>query len=384
MTEPVSTLHINTEPTWRGGEQQTLYLLRGLVARGHPVSLCAQKGSPMATRAREAGISTQELRMRGEVDVVAVIKLAREMRRRRPDLVHFHTSHAHSLGALAASLLGRRRPKTLLTRRVDFSIYRHSFLGLNHLKYRGVDHIVAISRAIRDVLLADGIAAERIDCVSSGIDPERFNGVAPCDLRAELGVPAETKLIVNVAFFADHKGQRYLVEAAPNILSEFPQCAICLVGDGGLRPQLMQLAKDLGVAERVFFPGFRRDVPEILKAADIYAMPSHKEGLGTAILDALICRLPVVATRAGGIPEIVHDGVNGFLVPARDSVALGDALLRLLRDPALAAAMGDEGPRIVASEYTVDAMVEGNLAVYAKLLNRDRGAESVAAAHKRE
>ena len=312
--QSISTLHVNTEPTWRGGEQQTLYLLEGLRRRGYPVLLCAQARSEMAKRALEAGIETVSLRMRGEADPVAVLRLTRLLRQRRPAIVHCHTSHAHSLAVAAARLLGRRRPRTLLTRRVDFSIYRHSFFGLNGLKYRMVDRIVAISEAVRQVLLADGIAAERIDVVPSGVDPQRFDGATPHDLRREYDLPLETRVIVNVAHFADHKGQRYLIEAAPTILGEFPAARIFLVGDGELREPLMDLAGSLGLESKVFFTGFRRDIPAILRGADLCVMPSHLEGLGTSVLDALCCGLPVIAARAGGIPEIVKDGVNGLLV----------------------------------------------------------------------
>ena len=369
MSDLISTLHINTEPTWRGGEQQTLYLLSGLKQRGYPVLLCAQKGSPMAQRAFDAGIETAELRMRGEIDPIAVVRLARCIRRFRPEIVQFHTSHAHTLGVLAAALTGRGRPRTLLTRRVDFSIYRHSFFGLNHIKYRNVDQIVAISEAIRKVLLDDGIAPEGIACVPSGIDTARFE-VEPCDLRREHDLPPTTKIVANVAFFADHKGQKYLVEAAPRILQEFPDCAIFLIGEGPLREPLRELAGELGVGHRVFFPGFRTDIPAILRGIDLYVMPSHNEGLGTSVLDALWCEVPLVAADAGGIPEIVHHEENGLLVPPRDSEAVADAVLRLFRSPDEAKRFAAAGPAVVESNYTADKMVEGNIRVYRELLGR--------------
>jgi glycosyltransferase involved in cell wall biosynthesis len=368
VEETLATLHVNTEPTWRGGEQQTLYLLVGLQKRGHPVTLCAQAGSPMVERARAAGIETIPMRMRGEADPVAIARLRQLLRHRRPQVVHCHTSHAHTLVGVAARTLGRARPKVLLSRRVDFSIFRHSFFGLNRLKYRLVDHIVAISHRIRDVLLEDGLQSERIEVVHSGIDPARFEGAAAVDLRREFDLPAETLVVLNVAFFAEHKGQRFLVEAAPEILRRCPNAAIFLVGEGELQPELEELAARLGVEKRVFFPGFRADVPGILRGADVYVMPSTMEGLGTSVLDALCCGLPVVAARAGGIPEMITDDENGLLVPPSDSVAVADAVVRLLESPTERERLGAAGPRTVAAEYTVERMVEGNLAVYRRLL----------------
>jgi glycosyltransferase involved in cell wall biosynthesis len=368
-TERVSTVHVNTERTWRGGEQQTLYLLEGLARRGHPVILCAQAGGELEGRARAAGIETRSLSMRGEADPAAIWRLSRLFRAERPAIVHCHTSHAHSLAVAAARLVGRgRRPRTILSRRVDFSIYRHSFFGLNGLKYRLVDRIIAISERVREVLLEDGVPPERIDVVPSGIDPQRFAGVEPHDLRREFGLPPETVVVVNVAYFADHKGQRYLVEAAPRIVREFPAAVLFLVGEGELREPLIDLARRLGVAKNVFFPGFRREIPAILRGADICVMPSHLEGLGTSVLDALACGLPVVAARAGGIPEMIEDGANGLLVPPRDPEALAGAILRLLRDPGERRRLGAAGPGTVLRRFTADTMVEGNLAVYRRLL----------------
>ena len=365
----IVSLHVNTEPTWRGGEQQTLYLLEGLKKRGHSVTLCVQRDAPLVERSRQAGIDVLPMRMRGEADPIAIARLAGVMRKCRPDIVHCHTSHAHTLVAAATRLVSRRtRPRTLLSRRVDFSIFRHSFFGLNGFKYRLVDQIVAISDRIRDVLLEDGLEPSRIQVVHSGIDPTRFNDAQPCDLRAAFGFSAATQIIVNVAHFADHKGQRYLVEAAPKILQACPETALLLVGDGELRPALQALAAELGVAERVLFPGFRRDVPEILLGGDLYAMPSLLEGLGTSVLDALVCGLPVVAARAGGIPEMIRHGENGLLVPPKDADALAEALIRLLKDPAECERFARAGPETVAERYTVDHMVEGNLRVYEELL----------------
>lgn len=368
MSKPIRTLHINTEATWRGGEQQTLYLLRGLASRGFPVLLCAQKGGRLAERAREAGIDTIALRMRGEIDVVAGFKIARKIRSFRPDILQYHTSHAHSLGILANFFIRGRRPQTLLTRRVDFSIYRHSFLGLNHLKYNRADHIVAISEAIQKVLLEDGMAPERVDCVPSGTDPERFSDTRPAQLREEFGLPPDTKLLGNIAFFADHKGQRYLVEAAKTILKECPKTAIFLIGEGPLLEPLQRKAEEEGIGDRVFFPGFRRDVPAILRDLDVYVMPSHKEGLGTAILDAMYCGVPVVASEAGGMPELVHHEKTGLLVPPHDSTELAQALIRMLSNPQEAATYAAAGRKLVEEYYTVNRMVSGNIRVYEKLL----------------
>ncbi len=371
-------LHLNTEPSWRGGEQQVYYLHEGLLRRGHASTVVAQPGKPLAERVAANGLGGPgrlvEMRMRGEADVRAIARLAALMQRGRYDVVQMHTSHAHTLGVLAAGLLGSsRRPRTIVSRRVDFSIYRRSFLGLNGLKYRhGVDRYVTVSHAIRRVLIDDGLDPDRISCVHSGIDVGRFDAeptaAERAALRAELGAPGDGPLIGNVAWFADHKGQIYLVEATPAIVAAHPDARVVLIGDGELRETLETRARELGVGEKILFPGWRNDVPACLKSLDLFVMSSHLEGLGTSVLDAMAAGTPVVGTAAGGIPESVIDGETGLLVPVRDPDALAAAVVRMLDDPDLAARCREAARRRVMERFSVDAMVEGTIAVYRELL----------------
>jgi glycosyltransferase involved in cell wall biosynthesis len=362
-------LHLNTERTWRGGEQQALYLMEGLRARGVAQLLVAQQGGVMAARVREAGLPVRELRMRGEADPFAVWAISACAKELGASVVHAHTSHAHTLGALAATLM-RAGPKVVVSRRVDFSIFRRSFLGLNRIKYlHGVDRYVAVSRAIKDVLVKDGIPAERVSVVHSGIDIGRIDA-APSrpEIRAELGARPGDALVANVAHMADHKGQIFLVEAAPLVLAERPQTTIAIVGEGEERERLEARARELGVAERVRFPGFREDVPSILKAIDVFVMPSHMEGLGTSVLDAFAARAPVVGTTAGGMTEMLEDGANGLVCPVRDPPALARAILRLLGDRELARRLAEKARRDVVERFSKEAMVEGTVAVYRELI----------------
>jgi glycosyltransferase involved in cell wall biosynthesis len=185
--------------------------------------------------------------------------------------------------------------------------------------------------------------------------------------RRELGWKPGEALVGNVAHLADHKGQRYLVEAIPRVLLECPRTRFVIVGEGELEEELKSLAASLGLGDRLTFTGFRTDVPAILDALDLFVMSSHLEGLGTIVLDAMAAGKPVVATRAGGIPEIIEDGRSGLLVPARDPAALAAAVVDVLRHPDLGASLAHEGRQRVLRHYTADAMVEGNLAVYREL-----------------
>jgi len=362
----IRTLHINTERTWRGGEQQTFYLVEGLARRGHHVTLTCRAGSPLHDRACSLPVQVLPMHVHGEIDPVTMFRLAGVIRKSEIDIVHMHTSHAHTLGCAGAALA--RRGKCVVSRRVDFSI-RRSFAS--RWKYRWkVDRYIAISNAIKGVMVNDGVDDSRISVVHSGIEPKRFEDVEPADIRGELGLAPDTPLIGNVAHMTDHKGQCYLIDAMPSILNKLPAAHLVIAGTGELHDELVAQVARLGIERAVSFLGFRSDVPSLVSALDVFVMSSHMEGLGTSILDAMACGVPVVGTEAGGIPEIITDGENGMLVPTRNPEMLARAVVRVLADKHLADRLAAAGRLTVGERFTVDTMVEGNLAVYRDLVAR--------------
>ena len=359
-------LHMDTEKGWRGGEQQALYLAEGLARRGVKNLCVGQPGLPYVERCAAKGIEVAPVRSRGEADPRAVVRLRRIFKSWKPDIIHMHTSHAHTLGVLAARSAGVGR--TVVSRRVDFTIYRNA-LKLSWLKYRfGVDRYVAISEGVRAQMLTDGIPAQKISIVHSGIDLTRFDGVTPHDYHAEFGLPRGAPVILDVAAFGWHKAQEYLVRATPRILGGAPEARVFLVGDGECLPAVRAEAEKLGVSGRIVFTGFRTDVPSLIAGADVFVMCSVLEGLCTSLLDALALGRPCVGSAVGGIPEVLIHEETGLTVPPRDPDALAAAILRALGDRALTARLAEAGRRHVEAKFTVDAMVEGTLGVYRELL----------------
>jgi glycosyltransferase involved in cell wall biosynthesis len=358
-------LHLNTERAWRGGEQQTLHLLQGLSNNGINCHLVSQADSPMTQRAAQAGIEVIPMDMRGEVDLIAARRMRALIKKSNYDVIHSHTSHAHTLAFVASLGLKIRR---LVTRRVDFSIFRHSFLHLSGLKYRLMaDFYVAISKKIKDVLVADGIDAERIFIIHSGIDPERFLTDRGDYLRREFNLGNDEKIVINVAHLAGHKGQKYLIQAIPLVLDKIPNVRFFIIGKGELMDELKRLSASLGVGRKLIFTGFRDDVGAFYRLADLFVMSSVQEGLGTAIMDALAAGKPVVATRSGGIPEIISDGENGRLVESANPSALAAGIIEMLEQPDLARKMADYGREDVRRRFSLNAMVEAYIAVYRRI-----------------
>jgi len=366
------TLHLNTEPTWRGGEQQMCYLVRGLMERGHSATVLCPPESPCRAKCESLGLPVIEFRTRGDLDLMAARRLARIVEETGADIVHAHTART-VVPAAACKLFTRRPVRCVAHRRVDFSIHKLP-LRLSSLKYRwGIDRFIAITRAVREVMIADGIPAEKIDLIHSATDISRFDGVRrQPGLRKALGVPEGVRVVGAVGALVDHKDHATLLDAAPLVMRVVPDVFFLIIGEGPLRKALEDRARRLGISHALAMPGFRADVPLCLAEMEVFCQPSWGEGLGSAVIEAFAMRLPVVATCAGGLPELIRDGESGLLVPPRDPAALSRALLRVLTDPALARQLGEAGRRTAETDFTADRMVEKTIALYMALLAKGR------------
>lgn len=363
--QPLRTLHVDTERIWRGGEQQALYLATGLAQRGHVAHCVGRTGAEFPKRCAEAGLETFDAKLSGEINPFAILRLRKIVERGRYDLVHAHTAHAHSLAAAACRLSGGI--PCIVSRRVDFALKKKPF-GLNRLKYgSSVARYIAISEAVKRVLVDGGVEGSRIDIVPSGIDLERHRHADRSVLLREFGIPADVPVIGTVGHCAWHKGFETLIDAAPIILARRPSARFVLVGDGELRAELE--ARAHARAPGLFtFTGFRPDVASFLSRFDVFTAPSLLEGLNTSILDALGLARPVVASRVGGIPEAVEHEVTGLLAEPRDVQGLAAAILRMLDDRGLAARLGAAGRERVLQRFSIDSLVDGTLAVYRSVL----------------
>ena len=365
--QPLATLHVDVETGWRGGQRQVLLLCRGLARRGHPVTLVARAGGELAARAGRDGLAVEEISFRGQWDLVAARELAGLVNRHEPDVVGMHSSHSHALGVLARLILHKQRPPFIVTRRVDFPIGRGVMRGWKYR--RGVDGFIAISEAVRRELVAGGVSPETIRLVHSGVEPMEVPADARAELRRELNLAEGVLVVGNVAGLVGHKDQATLLRAARIAWEQEPRLVVLVVGEGELRGELDRLSGELGLDRgTVRFLGFRSDVARILGALDLFVMSSCQEGLGTSIVDAMMAGVPVVATAAGGIGELVEDGVTGRLVPPRDPERLAAAMLEALREQDATDGMCRAARERSLVRFSADAMVTGTLAAYRELL----------------
>ncbi len=361
----MKTLHLNTERTWRGGERQTLLLIEGLLDRGKEAHLICQPDSPLEKKALETGVSVWPVAMRGEADFRAALAIRRLVKQQNYDLVHSHTSHAHTLAFWAS--MGRR-PVRLVTRRVEYSIFRNSFLGLNRIKYRRMsDAFIAISKRIKHVLVSDGIPEKLIHVIHSGV-PSNPDISGARRLRAEFDIDEQDPVLLSVAHLSPEKGHDILVQAMSEVAKSIPAFRLMIVGDGKCRPDLESMVQKLGLEHQVTFTGFRNDVGAFYDLATCFVSSSTAEGLGSAVLDALAAGVPVVAAAAGGIPEIVENGHTGILVPPSDPEKFAQGIVDFFSRPERARAMAANGRDLIQERFSVDVMVKETVALYRRLL----------------
>jgi glycosyltransferase involved in cell wall biosynthesis len=358
------SLHIDTARTWRGGQNQVLLTVLGLRALGHRSMLVAHAAGALRQRAQE-GLELVPLTPKTEMDLSAAWRLSRLIKQLRPDVVHAHDPHGVAMAALALSMSTQLdKPPLVAARRVDFHIKGNS---LSRWKYRQVDCFICASEAIRKMLVADGVPAARAVTVHEGIDLGHIEAAPAANLHAELWLPHHAPIVGNVAALVPHKGQRHLIEAAAIVVKRVPDARFVIAGEGELRPALERQIKDHHLEKHVFLAGFRPDVVSVHKAFDIFVMSSVSEGLGTSLLDAMACGKPIVATTAGGMPEVVKDGQTGILVPPRDHEAMANAIIRLLSDAAARRAMGAAGEARARAYFSAERMVQDTFEVYRRV-----------------
>jgi glycosyltransferase involved in cell wall biosynthesis len=351
------TLHVDPAPRWRGGERQVFLLTRELVRRGHETLLVAAPSSPLLERARSAGIPVAGLTIPGDFAPAAVARIARLLRRVRPDVLHLHTARAHAAGGVAARLCGFH--PVLVTRRLELP--PRGVLG--RWKYRVLsDHYIAISRAVAAALAASGIPQECVTCIPSGVELPPTGEPTP-------EFAARPLLVGTLAAFTPQKGPEDWLATVVEACRRDPEIRFAWMGEGELAPSLAVRIEQAGLAERVSFPGFRADPEPFWRSIRVFFLPSTFEALGTVFLDAMARGIPVVATRVGGIPEIVEHGREGLLADSGDTSSMAAAILELAHDEEAARRCGRAG-RERAQEFAIEGVVDRIVKLYEDLFER--------------
>jgi L-malate glycosyltransferase len=345
----ISFLFIDTERVWRGGQDQLLSLILGLHGRGHRIHLACYPGTLLEERARNAGICINPFSMRSEIGPFAFISLASILSKVRPDILAFNTPKAILLGSMVSHFIPVRA--RIIFRRVSFPLRKNLF---TRLKYKwGIHRIIAISESIRCQLYADGIPLSRIKTIYEGLD---ISGFAQ-EKSMKAGRSDDPIVIGCVAHLSPEKGVDYLIRAASLMPDVRTRARFIIVGDGRCRQDLEKQARELGLKDCFQFVGFQDHTAAFLLSFDIFVLPSLSEGLSSAILSAMASSLPVVATRVGGIPELIRNEEEGLLVPPGDPAALAEALVHLCNNSEMRLLMGRKGRARVEEYFTLQRKI---------------------------
>jgi len=357
-------VHVDSERGFSGGEVQVFLLAAGLERRGWRNVLVCRERSAAAEEARARGIEVRPASMRSDLDLPAIASIRTAIRATGADLVHLHTGRATWLGGIAAWLA---RVPAITTRRMDHPIARG--WRTRFVYERLMSHVVAISPAVAARLRGGEVPASRITVIPSAVEAGALSPGRPRDrVRAELDTTHDAEVLLTLAALVPRKGVDVLLRALRILAADDLRPVLWIAGDGAERPTLEALSESLGLAAQVRFLGRRSDRPDLLGACDLVVAPSRSEGLGVAALEAMAVGRPVVASAVGGLGEAVVHGRTGLLVPPDDPGALAEALGQVLRDRALRAALGGEGPRRVAEAFAAEQMVESYVRLYGSVL----------------
>jgi glycosyltransferase involved in cell wall biosynthesis len=331
----------------------------------HVCALQSKDGNPIAKEIRRLGITVECLDIKRLRDPGAIPRLILYLKEIKADLVHTQLEAANILGSISAKVL--RLPsvstihvmpsldvkaKTRVHQKVEWFVLR-----------RFCDRVISVSEEARQYHLKISAASPgQVTTIYNGIDLSAFTSmdavVERGITRAELGIPANADVLVTVAVLRPPKGIQFMLRALPAILAAHPNTYYLIVGSGSHQSALLDEASKAGVKERVIFAGMRRDVPRLLAASDVFVLPTLTEALPTVLAEAMAARLPIVASRVGGIPEMIADGQNGILVAPENVGGLAKACLHLLENPEKRLDMGEEGWKTVNRKFSIVRQVE--------------------------
>lgn len=377
----IRVLHIHTLPVISGSGLNTFLTMSKMDLNRYAPELACAPGGRLVELVESKGFRVRPINnfvrpislLR---DISAFFELVSLIKKEKYDIVHTHNSKAGIIGRLAAKMAGV--PVIIHTvHGFAFHPYekfwrRKIFVFLERLSSRWCDAMIAISDALIDWAIKEKICNKnKLFRIYSGIETDKFSCKVDIKaIRAEFGIKDEESVVGEVAKLWRGKGQEVLINAVPEILKSIPNLKVMFVGEGELEKELKNIAENLNITDKIIFAGFRTDMPEVNSIMDIACLPSLWEGMGRSILEAMACGKPVVASKVGGIVDLVKDGINGILVPPGDSKELASAIIKLLKDKELRLMMGEQARKTIDERFSAKKMVSDIESVYAGLLKR--------------
>jgi glycosyltransferase involved in cell wall biosynthesis len=354
-----------------GTERQFVQIIRNLDLARFDLHLgCFRRDGSLLPFVESKNIPLHEYRIRrlySPATWLRICEFARFLRRNRVQIVHSYGFYPNSFALPAARLAGV--PVTIASIRDTGDVLAPRKRRVQGMICRLATCVLANADAVGHQLIKDGYNAEKVAVIRNGITLQPLERRAEGGpLRKELGFPANAPIVAVLSRLNDLKGITYLLDAIPSVLAQCPDARFLIVGDGPRRRDFEAYAERNGYRDRAIFTGFRLDVPEILKEISVSVLPSLSEGLSNTLIESMAAGVPVIATRVGGNPEIVEDGVTGLLAPPRDVGALAHAITMLLQNPERAEIMGKAGRDRIARAFSLDRAIDETQRLYVSLL----------------
>ncbi|CAN5212857.1 glycosyltransferase family 4 protein [soil metagenome] len=359
-------LHVSTIREWRGGDNQMLTTYN--ILKGHPelsqVILCPEN-SVLLQKCKDEGIPVYSAPKNSKFSLVFLKTIIRVIKKENIDVLHVHDSTALTLSLLALRFLSK--VKLVYSRKRNNRIKSNFFKKLKYNNPR-ITRIVCVSQAVKDVLLPVLKNPEKAIVIYDGIDVNKFaNPTTTPNLRREYRLKPDSILIGNIAGLTRQKDLFTFLDAAEIILKDNEDINFVIVGEGPLGDELKDHAIKLGISDRVFFAGFRKEIPSILAEFDIFLISSETEGLPLSVMEAFAAKVPVVATNAGGTGEAVKHGITGMISPTKEAGELAINTKELLQNPTLRASIIENAFELVQENFTLQVMEKEYLAFYKSL-----------------
>lgn len=374
-TRRIRVAHFITELNVGGAEKLVSQLAAGLDrSRFHSKVICLYDAGEVAKEIRSGGVVVHNLGVSGKRDLRAAYRLFHVLKQWKIDILHAHLFHPTVLGTVVGRLAGV--PVIVSTRHgIEIGGSLRDIANASVAGFR--DRTITVSEYVRQVeLQRTRQGRSKVIVIPNGVNNQSLSVLDPAlvaSFRAEWNLTTDDIVIGTVARFVEQKGLGYLLAAAKKLRFTYPKLKLLLIGDGPLEQQLRQKTLEFGLGENVVFGGIRTEIAEILSIMDVMVMPSILEGFGIAILEAMACGVPVVATDVGGIPEVVANGDTGILVPARSSEALAKAIGILLADPVIRKQMADLGRTRAVNEFDITRTISKIEDLYRLLLQNKTG-----------
>jgi len=367
-SKEIRVLHIDSELKWGGGQQQALYLFEGMLNKGYYVAFVCRPKSELKKYFEKHKLPYFEFKMSSEIDFLSSYKIASFCKKNNINILYLHSAGAHAIGLMAKVFYSKL--KIIVVRRVSNDIRKNY---LSQLKYKSslVNTFVCISNDIREVLLKNGVSKEKLKVIHDGIDLNKFTSLKPnSNLRKELKIPEDDIVIGTIAALEGAKDYPNLLNAAKIVTEKVDNVSFIAVGDGRDRSKIKELHAKLNLGKKFIFTGFQNDVGKYLLLFDVFVLASKKEGLGTSILDAQSLGLPVIATKTGGIPEVVKHNTNGILVNAQSPQELASAVIDLADNKEKREQLGRNGKESV-KDFDINLNIKKHIDLTKSLLNGD-------------